>query len=128
MSNFLKLFALILITLTSLNAQSACSTNWEKKEGTTCVFAGNDANSYTRECSNTCWIRRNRRNWGPHCNVDAICFPKNPAELKSVCSKWYQESGVTCLNSGSGDWEQKWVRVCTRGFQLEACSKKYPRF
>lgn len=95
-------------------------------DGSTCLFAGKDANSYTRKCSNECWVQERRRNWGPHCNMETACFFKNPDSFSAICSAWTPESGVTCENPETHDWEQMWERVCKNGLEMKYCNRTNP--
>ncbi len=105
-------------------AQSSC-TDWTKTRNVSCVFAGDMADLWKRQCLEPCGYRSGSNG----CANESICVERNinPNQLASNCTDWTQESGVTCLNVNSGDWEQRWVRACQAGFvALQWCSNERP--
>lgn len=122
----LKAFlAVILFTFTNVSfSQDYHCTSWSKRQGVSCIFAGNSASFWARQCENPCgW-----RNFGPHCDIERLCLDENPNRLAESCSAWKKERGVTCQNPATGDWEQKWVRGCQIGLATTWCSDENPNF
>jgi hypothetical protein len=119
----MKLFVLSLALLSNAFAQNYC-TEWTAQRHVSCVFMGNSATSWERQCENPCgW-----RDWGPHCQAETICMKGDPNELETPCTKWERYSGETCYNPGSGKWEQKWGRACQVGLRTTWCSDERPEF
>lgn len=118
--------AMILIAFTASASDYKCS-DWARKSGVTCIFAGSSADVWERQCENNCWRGRyGRGNWGPNCDMERVCSPESPKTFQSVCSEWVEHSSVSCRNPSTGDWEQKWVRVCTVGLKETWCSDDDP--
>jgi hypothetical protein len=106
-------------------------TDWSKQSGVSCVFAGNDAASWRRDCSKAEDEMQCRRtgNEPQHipCLADTICTNSNPNSLgEEPCTNWVKVPGVSC----GGDKPVAWQRACAWEFVPEdACTnfrKKYP--
>ena len=124
----LLFLSLVLIsTLSSAKVESTCS-NWQKEDGVTCIFAGRDASSYTRQCSDPCRvvIYGHPKN-DPNCKREQVCHFDDPSTFIGNCSSWTRVDSVTCYNADSGTWEQQWARACTVGFKDTACSSEMPQ-
>lgn len=110
------------------NANYYC-TSWTEQSRVTCIFAGRSAKVYERQCENPCWYSNNgNSNWGSHCDMEIICSPRPPNEFSGLCSDWVQESGVSCRNPNTDNFENKWVRACTVGLRTDWCSNERPPF
>jgi hypothetical protein len=96
-------------------------TLWTKTLGVSCVFNGNYAELWERQCENSCG-----NFYGPQCDLPAICMNGNPNELKTDCTSWVKEDGFTCRNPNSDRWEQSWIRSCKVGLAAKWCSDKDP--
>ncbi|MFA6238031.1 MAG: hypothetical protein WC635_11930 [Bacteriovorax sp.] len=122
----MKILSLVMITLTSLitltsaNASSYCS-EWTQQDRITCIFAGESANFYRRQCENPC----GRYDSGA-CQKEEACYFDNPQTFESPCSEWTPVRGVTCYDPNSQSWEQSWVRACTIGLRETWCSREKP--
>jgi hypothetical protein len=118
--------AIIIISFVASASDYKCS-EWTKRAGVSCVFAGSSADSWERQCENSCWRGRyGLGNWGPECDLERVCSPEDPRKFQSVCSEWIEDASVTCRNPSTGDWEQKWARVCTVGVKETWCSDEDP--
>lgn len=108
---------LMVIAAQVANAQNYC-TEWSRISGLSCVFNGYSVDVWQRQCENPCgW-----RNYGPHCDLEQFCHSEDPKTLETSCTRWTKESGVTCQNPNTGDWEQKWGRACQNGLVTSWCS------
>lgn len=108
-------------------ASNGKCTEWTKTRGVSCIYAGRSANVYERQCENYCWRgRHNQGNWGPDCDRQRVCHFNDPDTFQDVCSEWIKQSGTSCRNPNTGDWEQKWVRACTVGLREDWCSDSNP--
>ena len=103
-------------------------TPWKEQSGTSCTLANERGSVYRRQCENNCWRGRNGRrgNWGPNCDQEKICSVEHPDTFKGVCGPWYEQSGTSCYNPNTEEWETKWERACTVGLKEHWCSDKYP--
>jgi hypothetical protein len=125
------LLSLIFLTLgmsLGLQANDSECTEWVKERSISCIFGGRSADVYKRKCENHCWYNSQTRrgNMGPDCNRQRACTNNNPTNFTSVCSEWVKHSGVTCHSSETDSWEQKWIRVCTKGYNERRCSGTNP--
>lgn len=124
---FLILFIASALSLSFAKDDPSCSS-WTKEDGVICIFAGRDANSYTRQCDDACRVVvYGQPKNDPNCNREQACHFNNPSTFKSNCSEWIQVDGVICQNSNSGAWQQQWARACTTGFKDIACSSEMPQ-
>jgi hypothetical protein len=103
-------------------------TEWTAQSGISCIFAGNNADVFERQCENPCWNSPRTRtgNWGPNCDKERVCSLKNPSSFSGVCSKWVRQRSVTCRNPNTNRWEDSWKRVCTVGLKESWCSDANP--
>lgn len=124
----LMIFALA--WLEPLKAHAFECTDWKKQAGVTCLFAGEKADLYKRQCENACWWNSVSRqgNIGPNCDQEEACSPKDPTTFTGPCSDWVKVDRVTCYDPNSGTWEQQWARVCTVGLKESWCSREKPQF
>lgn len=126
MIKFLGIAVFLILSMTVQASEYKCS-DWTKKRGVSCIFAGSSADVYERQCENSCWRGRyGRGNWGPDCDMEKVCSPSSPATFEGVCSEWTRNRSVSCRNPNTGDWEQRWVRVCTVGLKESWCSDADP--
>lgn len=118
-------FMTALLVLFSMNlafGQNYYCSKWQKQRSMTCVYAGDAAHVWSRQCENPChW-----RNYGPSCDIERLCLDEDPNDLVSECSVWKKESGITCNNPATGRWEQKWTRACQTGLRTSWCSDEDP--
>lgn len=98
-----------------------CSA-WTEQESVVCIFAGETANLYRRQCENPCLLGYP----GQACDQEQVCHFDNPDDFRTVCSEWVQESNMTCYNPNSNSFEQRWVRACTVGLRESWCSDVDP--
>ena len=116
---------ILFIFLSTMNiafAQNYHCSQWKEQSGVSCIFAGERASVWVRQCENPCrW-----NNYGPTCDIERLCLDENPGKLQSTCSPWKKERGVTCHNPSTGDWEQKWSRGCQSGLATSWCSDENP--
>lgn len=102
-------------------------TPWVKQSGITCTFGNTSAFAWNRKCDTACWGNWvGGGNWGPDCDREELCSPVNPDEFRGECGEWTRQSGVSCQNPKTGDWEQAWNRACKTGESELACSKETP--
>ncbi len=121
----LFLGSLLFVLPTSLLALEPprCS-DWTQLESMVCIFAGEDANLYARQCENPCWLGEG--NGGLGCDREQVCYFNNPNNFRTVCSDWVKESNFTCYSPNSSSLEQRWVRACTVDLREFWCSEKDP--
>ncbi len=123
----MKIILLALLFLGSLaQAQTSC-TDWTQARGVSCIFAGHSADLWKRQCLNPCRYQSG----SSQCQNESICLDRNldPNRLSSNCTDWSAESGVTCQNVNTEQWEQRWVRACQGGYSTEQwCSNQRPPF
>lgn len=119
----MKLYIALSFMLLSFSgfAQEYFCTEWSE-QNFTCVYGGRSAKVWARQCENVCTYR----NYGPQCDLDRICLDQNPNDLQSTCSRWVKESGMSCVNPNSGQFQQKWVRACQKGLAMTWCSNVNP--
>jgi hypothetical protein len=91
---------------------SSCS-QWERKGGVECIFAGKDAFAWQRSCENKELLCKYKQY--SQCLKEKVCWTNDPNTLESACSEWVKNPGINCFNSGTGNWEQAWKRACTIG-------------
>ena len=122
------IFLLMTLFMSFSSSANFKCTDWTKTRGITCIFAGERANVYERQCENYCWYNSRTRqgNWGPDCDREKVCYPESPANFRGLCGPWIEHDGITCRNPNTGKWEQKWVRACTVGLKESWCSDEYP--
>lgn len=119
----MKLTLMVLMALlTSWSASANYCTKWTKVSGISCVFNGSSTDLWQRQCENVCHYR----NYGAHCDLERFCHNDNPNQLQGSCTKWTKESGVTCYNPNTSNWEQKWSRACQTGLATTWCSDENP--
>ncbi len=127
----LKNISILILTLSTLTAfadPNPTCTAWTKQASVSCIFAGEFANIYRRQCENPCWQgSHNRGNLGPDCDQESLCHFDNPETFDGPCSAWTKSSGVTCYDPNSQSWEQRWERACTNGLRQEWCSRDTPQ-
>ena len=122
----MKLFFLSIVFLcSSAYANNSC-TDWTQTRGVSCVFAGDWGNLWQRQCLNPC----HNRNSSYQCDKESICVDShtNPNQLSSSCTDWTKDSGVSCLNVNTGNWEQRWIRACQTETATQWCSEDKPPF
>ena len=122
----MKKMILILILLTLDTTAFAYCTNWTQTHGTSCVFNSNFGSLWERQCTETCQYHGMTTN----CNYETFCAAGdlNPNQMQSSCTDWVAQSGTSCRNPNSGDWEQSWIRSCQTNYKTEWCSKQKPNF
>lgn len=125
-----KILSILVLTLSALPifaADNYACSPWTKQDGYSCIFAGESANIYKRQCENDCHGGRNGNgNMGPDCDMEVVCHFNSPDSFPGVCSDWAQLSGVTCYDPTTQSWEQEWVRACTVGLRETWCSHVAP--
>ncbi len=109
----------VVVSSFSARADEAMCTAWIQQSGESCLFAGQSANIYKRQCGDSC---------GENCISEYACAFENPQSFEGGCSTWHKWVGSTCQNRNSNSWEQKWERSCGTGVNEIWCSKEYPSF
>lgn len=126
----LKILSIALLTLSTLVAfasEAKKCTEWTKQDGVTCLFAGQSADLYQRQCDKPCYVGPyGHGNMGPNCDQEQVCNISNPTTFNGPCSEWIPVSGVTCYDPNSQSWEQQWARSCTIGLKDTWCSHDLP--
>lgn len=124
----MRALILLLAMTSSVYASEYHCSEWTRRSGVSCVFAGEDADIYERQCENACWRNptNNTGNWGPNCDRTRLCFTENPENISANCSAWSRVHGVSCRNPNTDRWEQKWDRVCIVGLAESWCSDANP--
>lgn len=121
----MKAMLLILTLLFSFFAQAQneykCS-NWVRENNMGCVQAGRTTDLWNRVCDEAC--QPGQLYYG--CPFERICTNEDPNNLKSECTDWVRENGISCYNKLTKSWEQKWVRSCQVNIRSEACSNQKP--
>lgn len=102
-------------------AQEYFCTEWSE-QNYSCDYGGRNAKVWARQCENVCTFQ----NYGSHCDINRLCYDQNPNDLKTACSRWVRVSSISCVNPNSGQFEQKWVRVCQKGLATTWCSDINP--
>ena len=127
MLKFLTFLIVALSAITIFAGETYKCTAWTKQDGVSCIFAGEEANIFKRQCENPCHQDRSGNgNMGPNCDMEDLCHFNDPSTFNGVCSDWTPVSGVTCYDPNSQSWEQKWVRSCTVGLRDTWCSREIP--
>ena len=126
-----RILSVVCLTFAMISTQTVSAgyscTEWTKTSGISCIFAGNFANLWERQCENSCGFAYGRPTYGPNCDLTTICMKDgNPNELGSACTEWTKENNVTCRNPNTGNWEQSWVRSCQKGLTTTWCSNEDP--
>lgn len=122
------LVSLLLFEVTSVFALDPpkCSP-WTEQDGVVCIFAGETASLYRRQCENACGFGIPEQSDGDaHCNREQVCHFNSPNTFRTVCSDWVKESNMNCYNPNSGSLEQLWVRACTINLRESWCSDMDP--
>lgn len=123
----LSIFFLTFLALPSLAQNASSCTAWTEQRGVSCIFAGDTAHIYKRQCANPCWQNpHGRGNLGQGCEQESICHFNNPDTFSGACSEWVKLDSVTCYDPNSQDWEQRWERACTNGLATSWCSPEAP--
>lgn len=124
MSKFI--FFASLFSLYSIHSTAADCSSWLAQSGVSCIDNyGEMGRSWKRQCSEKPCIdldpRPNRVIFAHGCNFEETCASINPVRIQT-CSAWREENGVSCA-SHTGNFEQKWSRICVKGGYAESfCS------
>lgn len=110
----LSVFVLAITAFSTFAGETPSCTSWQKQQNLSCVFAGQFADVYERQCAS-------------HYGKERLCHFNDPATFNGVCSEWTAESGISCYNPNTQSWDQKWVRSCTVYAKESACSAVAPQ-